>query len=185
MKRMIKPIAIGLVMGIISAMAGPILMVGRLPYGDIALLGVFYIAIPSAISSLVLLIIPRIRLRLLPGIGIGLSLYFVLLMLGLGPADRLKRGCCHEAKVFCQSLIPLLEQYKSSHGAYPAQITDILPAGTQLPMYLRRQAFYRPQSNDFTFAWADSPGIPYCSGVAVYHHATSNWDFCADWGGIE
>lgn len=185
MKRVILPILVGLIAGIVSALAGPILTVGRLPYCDIALFGAFFVGIPLAAISLILLAIPQFRSRMLPGIGLGVSVYLAVLLTGGGTADRLKRNRCHEAKAFCQSLIPLLEEYKNTHGAYPPKITDMIPPTTKLPMYLRRQEFYYSDSNDFSFGWVDSPGIPYCSGVAAYRHASTNWDFCADWGGIE
>jgi hypothetical protein len=88
---------------------------------------------------------------------------------------------CELAREFCQSLIPVLEEYKRQHGAYPENIGTVLTPGTKLPLYLRRRAFYFPASNDFSFAWQDSPGIPYCSGVANYHHSSNKWDLCADW----
>jgi len=185
MKQIFLPIIIGLVAGVISVLAVPVLIVGRLPFGDIALLGSIYIAAPVTILSVLMLAIPRLKLRLLPGIGFGVSIYLVALMLGVTQADGLKRSHCRDAKLFCETLIPRLEEYKLKHGAYPEKIVEVITSKDKMPMYLRRQAFYYANSNSFSLDWQDSPGIPYCSGIATYYHDSTNWDFCADWGGIK
>ena len=110
---------------------------------------------------------------------------FLVLLIGAGPADALKRRHCREAKAFCETLIPRIEAFRSHHGVYPKQIAEVLRPDDALPMYLRRQNFYHQTNDTFSLSWVDSPGVPYCSGVAAYHHSSTNWDFCADWGGIQ
>ena len=185
MKRIVIPVKIGLAAGVASVLFGPMLTVGRIPFGDIALLGAYFVVVPSVILSLILLALPRLNLCLLPGIGFGVAIFFLVLLIGAGPADALKRRHCREAKVFCESLIPRLEEYRSHHGGYPKQVTEVLRPDDALPMYLRRQNFYHQTNDTYSLSWVDSPGVPYCSGVAAYHHSATNWDFCADWGGTQ
>ena len=114
MKRIVIPVKIGLAAGVASVLFGPMLTVGRIPFGDIALLGAYFVVVPSVILSLILLALPRLNLCLLPGIGFGVAIFFLVLLIGAGPADALKRRHCREAKVFCESLIPRLEEYRSN-----------------------------------------------------------------------
>jgi len=58
MKRIVIPVKIGLVAGVVTVLFGPMLSVGRLPFGDIALLGAFFVVVPAALLSLILLALP-------------------------------------------------------------------------------------------------------------------------------
>jgi hypothetical protein len=184
MKRLAIPIIAGLVGGGLWAGIGPSISVGLIPYGEIALYGSWFLAGPLMLVSALLLVIPRARRGLFPGIGIGISGFLLVSLVGVSRADNLKRTENRRAKTYCEQLIQKLDAYKTEHGDYPDRIDELLPPDRRsLPIYLRDGGFYTKGTNGFSLGWADSPRFPVCSGVSSYHHETGKWDGCADWGG--
>ena len=184
MKRMAIPIIVGLTAGGVWAVIGPSISVGKIPYGEIALYGSWFLAGPITLVSVLLLAMSRGRLRLLPGIGVGVSGFLLVSLFGVSHADHLKRTHNRMAKDYCEVLIPKLDAYKSDHGDYPNRIESMLPEDRRsLPVYLRDGSFYFKGTNGYSFGWSDSPRFPLCSGGSSYRRDTGKWDCCADWGG--
>ena len=181
MKRNIKPIIIGVTIGGLTAIIGPFIVVGRLPYTEVVFFSAAFLGLPITLVSLILLVSPRIRTTIFPWIGFGIMTALILSLLGYYHADKLKWAHNHRAKQYCESLIPILETYKSEHGEYPNSIDEILPSVQPInSIYLKRQ-FYWKKTNDFTFGWFDSPGFPMCTGSSYYNHQEQQWGGCACW----
>ena len=51
MKRIVIPVKIGLAAGVASVLFGPMLTVGRIPFGDIALLGAYFVVVQMTIAA--------------------------------------------------------------------------------------------------------------------------------------
>ncbi|MGI5867896.1 MAG: hypothetical protein ACOX9C_00430 [Kiritimatiellia bacterium] len=185
-KRLATPILIGLVAGGVWAAVGPLVSVGRMPYGDIALYGSWFLAKWLVLVSILLLVVFRGRVLLVPGLGLGIGAFFLVSLLGVSRADHLKQAQNAEAKRHCEALIPMLEAYKVEHGDYPDTIDPLLPDDRRsLPIYLRDGSFYFKGTNGYAFGWSDSPRFPLCSGVSNYQQNSGKWDCCADWGARE
>ncbi|NLB56629.1 MAG: hypothetical protein GX811_12875, partial [Lentisphaerae bacterium] len=152
---------------------------------EVVFLSVILIGIPITLASLILLLFPRFRATKLPGFGFGAMAGLLMILLGTSHADQLKRAHNRDAKQYCETLIPRIDDYFAMHGDYPNTISDIVPE--EVPpssVYLKRQ-YYRKGTNGFSFSWVDSPKFPLCSGVACYSSQSKLWDFCADWGSLK
>ena len=181
MKRLLVPIIIGVAAGAMIAIIGPYLVVGRLPYTEAIFLCALFLGTPAALISLSLLFFSRFRATKFPGIGLGITACLLVSLLGTSHADQLKRVHNRRAREYCESLIPELEEYHSTHGTYPDSINDLRKA--ELPpisVYLSRR-YYWNETNKFSFGWFDSPGFPMCTGGTYYSFATRHWGGCADW----
>jgi hypothetical protein len=184
MKKFIAFILAGAAVGGLVALFGPHLVLGRLPYTEFVF-AALVCWIPLLVILLALWLVPRLRSPYLPGIGLGITAGLAMALLACPQADQLKRVHNRLAKRYCMALIPQLEEYHAQHGEYPDSLEPLTSANPPpRSAYLRGQ-YYWKVTNGFSFSWVDSPGIPICSGVTVYDHASSNWDSCADWGSWE
>ena len=182
MKRNIKPIIIGATIGGFTAIIGPYIVVGRLPYTEVVFFSAAFLGLPITLVSLILLLFPRFRSTILPGFGLGVMAGLLMSLLGASHADQLKRVHNRTAKQYCETLIPRLDDYFAKHGDYPNAISDITPEeAPPYSVYLKNQ-YYWKGTNGYSFSWADSPGFPLCSGVTYYGSQSKLWDSCADWG---
>ena len=71
----------------------------------------------------------------------------LLVAYGVFLRDRHWHQEAEQAKVFCESMIPMIERHHAEHGTYPAQPDPTWLAGREIPklvdvdtFYLRRQA---------------------------------------------
>ena len=171
----------GAAVGGLTALVGPTLVVGRLPYTEIVFLSAFYLGIPITLGSLLLLLFPRTRATVLPGIGFAAMACLLISLLGAHHADQLKWEQNDRAREYCETLIPRLDEYHSIHGQYPDSIDEIISQDMPLPSVYLKGKFYRNETNGFTFGWFDSPGFPLCSGSTSYNHQRKQWGGCACW----
>ena len=81
----------------------------------------------------------------------ALSLVLLLQFAAIPVASCLHNQDIHNAKEFCEALVPMLDEVKTRTGSYPTRIDDLLPPGKPLPVLLRSGGFYTSQKPDHFF----------------------------------
>ncbi len=81
-----------------------------------------------------------------------------------------------DARLYCDRLIPLIEQAKSANGKYPESVEALTAQVGEVPVRLRERPFYEQQSDGeaFTLYFVDDPGHMF-GRIAVYHSTTKAW----------
>ena len=63
------------------------------------------------------------------------------------------------AREYCESLIPFLEQHKNDTGTYPQNVEKIAPTLQSLPRLLQPDQFYRSDGDSFRFEFEVPDGL--------------------------
>jgi hypothetical protein len=78
------------------------------------------------------------------------------------------------AKEYCQPLIAAVEAYHAEHGAYPADVSDIL-GNRVTPRLLRGHRFYWSNGVTFEMTFGDPRGMMNFIGYNSETHRWSEW----------
>jgi hypothetical protein len=62
------------------------------------------------------------------------------------------------AKAYCEALVPLLEEYRTTHGSYPRHLGPVAGPAEQ-PQLLRDGAYYHSDGTGFSFSFRNPSGM--------------------------
>ena len=91
------------------------------------------------------------------------------------PGRMLLKSDIAAAKGHCESLVPKLDAFRVTHGAYPSSIGE-LPNQEPLPRLLKGSEFYHSEGAAFSFSFGDPSGM--LNGFAFDSQSKkwSKWD---------
>jgi hypothetical protein len=78
-----------------------------------------------------------------------------------------------KAQLYCEALVPQLDEFKQKQGVYPKLQEEIVKAPEDLPRLLRSDRFYWRNGKVFTFAFKDPAGI---SNFYEFDSAKRKWE---------
>lgn len=78
-----------------------------------------------------------------------------------------------KTQAYCESLIPLIEEYKQVNGEYPETLDDFLPPETKLPSLLQSRSFYVKTGDAFNFAFIEPDS--FINRTYIYDSTTKLW----------
>jgi hypothetical protein len=135
---------------------------------------VVYIAVPGVVAGVVFW---RVRQRG-PTVRVLAKLAFAVsavaastIISGLVGTAVLARDIAN-AKRYCESLIPKLEQYRSAHGIYPTDLSALRDRGVP-PRLLRDEDYYHSNGLGYSFSFGDPGGM--MNGFAR-DQQSANWE---------
>lgn len=85
--------------------------------------------------------------------------------------DFLQQRAENYAKAYPERVAPLLEQYRVSHGAYPADLASV-PGLPRPPRLLRTSYGYKTQGDEYIFTFARPGGM---IDTWTYYSKTHQW----------
>jgi len=152
---------------------------GREDFYLIAIIGFVTLLISafSLLGTLILLILgktnkSRMILRASKYAGLLLVVSLILFSSVL-IASKIAEYDVKQAKVFCESLIVKIEQYKSINGKYPDTIDNVISDDIKLPVRIENYSFY--QTNGIIYRFVIPVIGPNASGY-VYDSRDKNWE---------
>ena len=143
-------------------------------YHLLAVLGAaIYVGVPALIgfvcSRLVRERVPLAR-RLAPVAG-AVALVSASTLLSLVPGAAVARRDIAAARSYCESLIPAIDEYQRTHGAFPSNIVFVAK-DREVPRLLRGVTYYWSDGTEFTINFGDPRGMMNFIG---YNSETRRW----------
>ena len=142
----------------------------------IALGASFWIGLPVIIVSAVCFAIAArrnsARLMSIAGSGIAAGLVIFSTLLSIPIGNKFVDHDVHEAKAFCEDLVPKMELIREQTGGYPRDISALL-GGIYLP-HLFEPRWYHCDGTNFSFTIVD-PGT--IMGGWSYDNQRKKWDY--------
>lgn len=129
---------------------------------------------PGALAGMVMLLTgPKQKRPLRPALTLLLSVAAYGALVGLAvPANKgVQERAVSAAKGYPEQIAPLLEDYRKTHGSYPASL-DQLPAKPSIPRLLRSGHGYRSNGSSYRFSFNVPGGLV---DTWDYHSETGMW----------
>jgi len=133
-----------------------------------------WVALPAAAIASVLYFVQRPRFARAAGRFAAVTAVCASTGISLVPGGWVLKNDIAQAQAFCEASVPRLDQYQRTHGAYPAEISQVTTGAP--PYLLRAEHFYQSDGRTFAFFFSDPAGI-----MIGFRFASDNRQWVAWW----
>lgn len=116
-----------------------------------------WVALPAAAIASVLYFVQRPRFARAARRFAAVTAVCASTAISLVPGRWVLEHDIAQAQAFCEASVPRLDQYRRTHGAYPAEISKVTVGAP--PYLLRAGHFYQSDGRRFAFFFSDPAGI--------------------------
>lgn len=144
-----------LFLSLLMAVVLPLISRGTFAHGIIVIGIIIFISMPTLVMSIVLLVIAllkqNVKLKKIAQVTAMIFAVSSIQLISMPIGNYIARTDIAVAKKFCESLIPIIEQYYDKNGKYPENVEKIVTSNMIIPNILNQYSYYSKDGLGYYF----------------------------------